>query len=464
MKLRGIKQHWSIAPFAEIELPSLTVLVGINGAGKTHLLDAIAQGSVHNDVAPIPMPSELHPPAPRVPGTPGMPGGATSPEITVLSNSDNMHEFSTGLGTDAAQLVSGWGRPEPPNLPAKLVAAHLEAQESLTEAERHSPIHYLPLISPKIDPVVMTRIHSHAASLGKSPGALTKQEFEQAVRGGGEPLFSVTIIRSMLNYRDRRWRNTFKLTEDARDGTSTGLLWADFEASFGPPPWQQVSAALAEFGLPFEVAAPPNDPTQPVQLFLLKRGTAEPIQFQLLSTGEQVLVRFVLSLFKANDEFSNVTLPKLLLIDELDASLHPSAVRRWLETISNVVVDQLGITVVLSTHSPTTVAIAPEGSIFELTEADRVPRQVTKQHAIDQLTVGLPIISIDFSGQRQVFVESGIDVTQYSRLPPLSRRWPRCLQYSECSTGMSIITRRIKSRFSPMGLITPRRMCYLTHS
>lgn len=440
MKLRGIKQHWSIAPFSEIELPRLTVLVGINGAGKTHLLDAIAQGSVQNDIAPLPVPNALQPPMPGMlgmPGMPGMPGGQASSMITVLRNSDNMSEFGAGLGTDMMQLMSGAGESAPTRASARqMVTAHVETQASLTAEQRISPYPYLTLMDGKVDPNALMRVQSHAASIGKSPSTLSAKEFEQAVIGPAEPLFNVTIIRSMLSYRDLMWRNTFSLTEDMRDGTNKGLPWDEFEARHGPPPWRRVSAALAEFGLPFEVAEPPTNPTQPVQLLLLKSGSKEPIQFHLLSTGEQVLVRFVLSLFKANDEFSNVALPNVLLMDELDASLHPSAVRRWLETISDVAVDRLGMTVVLSTHSPTTVAIAPEGSIFEMTEEDRVPRPVTKQHAIDQLTVGLPMISIDFSGQRQVFVESGIDVTQYSALAGVLKarlNLPRTLNFISAS-------------------------------
>jgi hypothetical protein len=46
MKLKHKADHISIKQFEPVEIPDFTVFTGINGAGKTHLLDAIKKGNV----------------------------------------------------------------------------------------------------------------------------------------------------------------------------------------------------------------------------------------------------------------------------------------------------------------------------------------------------------------------------------------------------------------------------------
>ena len=49
MKLSFLKIHKSITSFPELELPDFVVLTGVNGAGKSHLLEAIENGSMRID-------------------------------------------------------------------------------------------------------------------------------------------------------------------------------------------------------------------------------------------------------------------------------------------------------------------------------------------------------------------------------------------------------------------------------
>ena len=53
MRLEFQRRHLSIIGFPSIELPALTIILGLNGSGKTHLLQAIQNGAVHNSVAPV---------------------------------------------------------------------------------------------------------------------------------------------------------------------------------------------------------------------------------------------------------------------------------------------------------------------------------------------------------------------------------------------------------------------------
>jgi hypothetical protein len=52
VKLSFVKKYLSVDAFPDTELPAFVLLTGLNGAGKTHLLQAIAAGDIKADVAP----------------------------------------------------------------------------------------------------------------------------------------------------------------------------------------------------------------------------------------------------------------------------------------------------------------------------------------------------------------------------------------------------------------------------
>src|SRR4051794_30708123 len=52
MKLTFRRRHRSIRELPMADLPSFTLVTGVNGAGKTHLLQGIQAGAIAVDVAP----------------------------------------------------------------------------------------------------------------------------------------------------------------------------------------------------------------------------------------------------------------------------------------------------------------------------------------------------------------------------------------------------------------------------
>lgn len=46
LNLKFIKPHNSIKSFEDCELPDFSIITGVNGSGKTHLLEAIANGNI----------------------------------------------------------------------------------------------------------------------------------------------------------------------------------------------------------------------------------------------------------------------------------------------------------------------------------------------------------------------------------------------------------------------------------
>ena len=80
--------------------------------------------------------------------------------------------------------------------------------------------------------------------------------------------------------------------------------------------------------------------------------------------------------------------PKILLLDEIDASLHPSMIQNLLDVIEKVFVKN-GIRIIFATHSPTTIALSPEESIYLMNkdEEKRIEKK-EKSAALSILTEG----------------------------------------------------------------------------
>jgi hypothetical protein len=125
---------------------------------------------------------------------------------------------------------------------------------------------------------------------------------------------------------------------------------------------------------------------------------------------------FALCLYNASDKRQQKRFPKLLLLDEVDAPLHPSMVVSLLKTIQTVLVKDEGISVILTTHSPSTVALAPEESLYEMNPAGPLVEKCSKGKALSILTTGVPTLSVSFDGRRQIFVESRTDANLYDLL------------------------------------------------
>ncbi|MBM9539067.1 ATP-binding protein, partial [Desulfobulbus alkaliphilus] len=92
----------------------------------------------------------------------------------------------------------------------------------------------------------------------------------------------------------------------------------------------------------------------------------------------------------------------MMLFDEIDAPLHPSMSRNVIHTITNTLVDGFGIKVIATTHSPSTVALAPEGSVHVMNPGRPGVHASSKAEALNILTVGVPTIAMSFDGRRQV--------------------------------------------------------------
>lgn len=188
-----------------------------------------------------------------------------------------------------------------------------------------------------------------------------------------------------------------------------------FLTSHGDPPWELINNWLLSLESDLEIL--PLDELASTEEYtpkILKKGQECSLHVRDLSSGEKLVFSIFISLYFYKDKNSIFQTPKLILLDEVDAHLHPVWTKKVLMFLKEQLVDSLGISVVLATHSPTTVALSENECIFE-----KVPtglRKISKQHALDLLTEGVPTLAIDTSNKKIVLVEATQDANIYNTL------------------------------------------------
>jgi ABC-type molybdenum transport system ATPase subunit/photorepair protein PhrA len=138
------------------------------------------------------------------------------------------------------------------------------------------------------------------------------------------------------------------------------------------------------------------------------------VNWNELSSGEQVLFRVICWLFYYHTQ--QAVYPKLILLDEPDAHLTPKMIRKLIDSLQTVLVGKMGVAVVMTSHSPNTVALCDEQSLYELLVDDEGTRSITKitrNDALKKFSEGLLFVQED---TRLVFVEGKDDIPFYQKL------------------------------------------------
>ena len=482
MRVFGKSGFMVVQPFDSVELPKFTVLVGPNGVGKSLFLMAIANGTFplgdyfgQPDALPPIGIVHLHPGA-------GLPAfgesvasrGTLSPEPPPMASYPPFDEHRdiilSALSKQLADLVS----PEDPfslkqnygdfwRAGADAIAAgegweetdpRFERLQLLFGSAEEQMIGTGPFQAGQPPYDVRPGVKFLSEKLGISPLSITHDQYAEFAEWGQNNPFVPRVSSLLSTYRDTWLRNALARIEDEESGTQTALSNDLFVAKYGRSPWERLSEHIRSFGLAYNVAVPGKPRRADNYSFHLERlDSKAPVMFGSLSSGEQVLLRIALSLFDFDPVRVQPVIPKLLLFDEMDAALHPQMLNLWLDAIQIELVERRGIECILTTHSPITVALAPEESLYELVEGGSGPQKITKQEALNRLLVGVPTLAIDYSGQRHVFVEGETDAAVYQKLASMLKAvisLPRSLSFIAAGVngagdgGCASVTRIVK--------------------
>ena len=433
MKLSFKNNHISIRQFDDVELPDFVVLTGRNGSGKTHLLQAIKAGQCHLDEF------QTH-------------------EIQYFNYQNFIAQNTSGQNTVGIEqiIVTGFAEFQQNFLPSitsiydsisqqwKYSKIYKSADEFYDQIEDFWNVkfrnqkqqahleNYRLMITAWLEaPANIPRTSQFPAIwsvIQKSslpPHLIDRDTFSRLfvpIMDAGSILgFSLSTLFTKYKISEFNWcHNEFEA------GRTSGVqkLQSTYRGRT-PPPWIAINELLAEMGkmtgsrdtFRFEVTTPEDHliEMQHIQSFTflaqLKNKTTNAIcNFEELSSGEKVLLALACSIFYANDL---LMLPRALLLDEVDASLHPSMIRTLLNAVQSAFVDK-GAKAVVATHSPTTVALAPTSALYfvEAGSKQKKVRKTSKKESLALLSEGFitfdeGLDALKFSGEKMVLFTEG---------------------------------------------------------
>lgn len=440
MQVTFSSSYLSINSFPTIDLPDFCVLTGLNGVGKTHFLQALQNGNLRVDCAPNQSPGNQN-------EVRFFDWNSLVPQDTGVFLSENLKNEKVDAFNQynshrnqfhIMEMIRNVVRQQ--QLPTQYVSDPISATSlsleditslgigndprSVHEQIRQAAIQSQDQILGSIGEPVRSRIRAIAGMSGKPFLTLSQDDFfrSSATSWGEVSIFQQSFARLFVAYRDANFANQIGQFMASKGEKEVKYISdEEFVRQNGPPPWQFVNESLAAAGLDFQINHPALNETSPFQPELKKITNATTIQFGALSSGEKVLMSFAFCIYYSQDRRQLALHPKLILLDEVDAPLHPSMSRTLIGTIQKTLVEAYGIKVILTTHSPSTVAMAPEDSIYVMKPNEPGLHKSSRAEALNILTVGVPTLAISYEGRRQVFVESPSDAKIYDAIYKLIR-------------------------------------------
>ncbi len=370
----------SLKPIQPIELPSFVVLSGLNGAGKTHLLTAASQNFIslmENNQVLQPVKFVDH--------------NTLAPNDSVTVTSDAIRQSSQNI----LSLFNNYKNHKNQN--PSYNAFTLE--NVIGDARQIKVIRKIAQAAHKdVDDLRDDDFFSHYPL----EDGLSQTDF-----------FYQNFSNLFKRYQVKQYDNDVNEFRHKKYGNIEYLSNENFVKLYGEPPWLFVNKIIKEANLDYHINSPESQHRDaPFELKLVNDLTGAEVNFSDLSSGEKVIMSLALSLY--NSKF-DVEFPKVLLMDEPDSHLHPSMTKQFLDVIQNVFVTEKGVKVIMTTHSPSTVALAPEESLFVMNKTEPRIAKTTKDSLLRILTSGVPTLSIIYENRRQVFVESKYDVEFYGK-------------------------------------------------
>ena len=416
MQIKIEQPYLSIKSLNSVDLPDFTTLIGRNGVGKTHLIEAIKKGYVTvsrffpSDIVMYNLDSFKLRDSPEANWgnyfTPELAaetyfgdGSNSAPvvaaadifkkivnDFNLIEGSSGRREFEEGFRNEIRRLNKFSTFPGL-HYNGALPTYFRRMKEKLIPALGDSRIVELIIIAIKMSE--------------KFPHEICRNDVLRAANYEGD-IIENTLSNVFARYKIEQfsWAHT---RGDASQESVQSLMARYLETTL--PPWTILREYLDHLR---DIAGDPNlfnfefsDPANDKIIFanysrysfkttLTNRATGESYSTENLSSGEKILMSLCLASF---NQSIGRRQPKLLLLDELDSVLHPSMISALIAGLKTQFV-QKGTRVIIATHSVTTAAMLEEGEIFRVARSGNEVqiRPIKKADAISELSEGIATI------------------------------------------------------------------------
>ena len=463
MKIEFLESYGVISDFVSTELPEFAVLIGPNGAGKSHVFHALLQGALN--ISGI-LKEEIlyHDASSFSSGSISQANRQTNKlareliDAFFLTKSANLtlSDISLEIYHDFVDMVES-----PNHVGAKLIESDLRGEIrslsrqgvfGLDKGDAYSLAFTQKVLTPlkdreqkqsrintgrsprdiSINDSQYCRLLSAAMSkANKLPHELTQSDVSEALHYD-EYLLSNRLSEVFAAYKTAQYAWAHRQIEKRGANTYAELI-QQYEKD-NRPPWRVMREVLADMReaagdyalFDFDFTDPEDQELnmENFELFTFKtemtnRTTGAIYEPTSLSSGEKILMALCIVSFNQN---AGRRPPQLLLLDEVDAMLHPSMVKALTRTLKTLFVSQ-GIPVLMTSHSPMSVATLNGEEVFRVSrKGHRVEiSPVTKADAISELSEG--VATVDMGLRIAAYGESKITILTEGNNTKHLRRW-----------------------------------------
>ena len=407
MKYILTKSFKSLQPF-ETDLPNFVILTGVNGVGKSQILEALRTDNNFAEIYDFDIKLTHIKFFDCTTLTPAPIQSVNISKEPEYNNHNSMYEnpyyqlFQKFLDShkQGLAIISEYDYLNPPPLDSNQM-------HSRSMRNRHVPQKKFYIQAKKVFDQCINNLPENFEDF--------KEELASIHDPFNDDLFTQNFSAIFKNYQKLIYKNELNDFKNKYRGEKLKFLnETEFQEINGKKPWEIINKIMIDAGFDYEFRVPDYDPEQiSFSCQFIKKSSETTLNTNDLSSGEKTLISLFFALF--NRESAN-SLPQVILLDETDASLHPSMSKKYLKILKNIFVQELGIKVILTTHSPSTVALADEGDIFVVKNSKKRIHKCTKDEALLILTEGVPSLCINHENRKQVFVESPNDVVFYEKI------------------------------------------------
>ena len=396
MRIKIKTKFKSLIAGKEVELPDFCVLTGKNGSGKSHFLESLTQqnySTVFINEQQISVDKIKY-----------IAFNGLNPQINSNCTKDTINQIISNFWNFFMRLQRDANR--------QLQLPNEQKDSNMNNMWQNYGSNQ------KLNEAYKIAANNLSKRLNKNLCLLNEDDVRQNIDVADltpKDTFSGEFATIFKSYYIAYDNNQYKTFQNKEHGHNYKVYTDDdFFNSFGPKPWDFVNQILNAANLPYEVNSPEGTDRDTTFHFVLRDPDRNiEIQPADLTTGEKVLMSLAMAIYNSAEK--NIK-NKILLIDEPDAALHPQFSKFLLETIKTYIVNEAGVKVIITTHSPTTVAMADEESIYEMNREEKIPLKVSKARALSILCEGIPSLRVSIDKQRIVFVESNYDAENYHKI------------------------------------------------
>jgi predicted ATP-binding protein involved in virulence len=377
--IEGIEEYkgFTLAePFSHED--GIIVLTGKNGSGKTRLLEGIRASKLSQEI--------------KIDG--------------VKINTNEIYFFKEDrLIADSSGLSQGESE------------SQIRKEDLISVLNNYKDINQNPDFSNYDNKTPVKMLYNIGKKLGKEVIELRESDVSLHFKYINNNILGRNDFRRVCNeYIEKKKENKYNRYL-AKEENEDCLFYSDddFNKVFSVKPWIKMNEIIKKlFNDKFKFIEPDEESRVSYNPKLIEIKTNLEINNDMLSSGEKTIFWLVLTLFNCQYYTSaEITPPKIILLDEPDAFLHPSLVNKMFE-VFDFITENYHTQIIITTHSPTTVALAPNNSIY--TVFDNKINKVSKDEAISDLLDGVTQIAIDPDNRRQVYVESLYDCNIYQKI------------------------------------------------